>query len=52
MQNGDLVAPSPVRPSPAPEIIFANWRELLNELKLGRAVRQSYSQVIEGYLDY
>jgi hypothetical protein len=36
----------------APEVIFANWREMLNQLKLARDVRHSYAQGIEGYLDY
>ena len=35
-----------------PEIIFANWREMLNQAKLARSVRQTHAQTIQGYLDY
>ena len=35
-----------------PEIIFANWREMRNQLKLARAVRHTYADAIERYLDY
>jgi hypothetical protein len=36
MQNDLAAASSPVSHSRAPEIIFANWREMLNQLKLDR----------------
>ena len=52
MQNGSPNASSPAIPSRAPEIIFANWREMLNQLKLARDVRHTYAQAIEGYLSY
>ncbi len=32
----------------APEIIFANWREMLNRLRLGEALRRNYTLAIEG----
>ena len=35
-----------------PEVIFANWREALHLLKLGRGLKYLYVQAIEGYLDY
>ena len=52
MQSGSPNASSAASPSRAPEIIFANWREMLNQLKLARAVRHTYAQAIEGYLNY
>ena len=52
MQNGEPAAPSPALHERAPEVIFANWREMLNELKLSRASRHAYAQAIEGYLQY
>ena len=51
MQNG-FPSASAASPSQAPEVIFANWRELLNQLKLARDVRHTYAQAIEGYLSY
>jgi hypothetical protein len=33
-------------------VIFANWRELLNQLKLAERVKGGYRQAIERYLDY
>ena len=36
----------------APQIIFANWREMLNQAKLARPVRHAYASAIERYLDY
>ena len=52
MQNGPSALP-PHTPDPrAPEVIFANWHEMLNGLKLARHVRHTYAQAIEGYLDY
>ena len=44
--------PSPTPGTPAPEIIFTNWREMLNQLNLGRGSRYTYAQAIERYLDY
>ena len=52
MQNGEPAAPSPALHERAPEVIFANWREMLNELKLSRASRHAYAQALEGYLQY
>ena len=49
-QNGSPSASASASPSRAPEIIFANWREMLNQLKLARDVRHTYAQAIEGYL--
>jgi hypothetical protein len=40
MQNTSPNASSGASPSRAPEIIFANWREVLNQLKLARDVRK------------
>ena len=52
MQNGHPAPQSHALSSQAPEIIFANWREMLNQLKLARAVRHTYAEAIERYLDY
>ena len=52
MQNGSPNAPASAHPSRGPEVIFANWREMLNQLKLARDVRHTYAQAIEGYLNY
>jgi integron integrase len=52
MQSGSPNTSSSASPSRAPEIIFANWREMLNQLKLARDVRHTYAQAIEGYLSY
>ena len=52
MQYGSPNAPASASPSRVPEIIFANWREMLNQLKLARDVRHTYAQAIEGYLNY
>ena len=38
--------------SGSPAVIFANWRERLNQLGLAERVRAAYRQAIEGYLDY
>jgi hypothetical protein len=35
-----------------PQIIFANWREGLNELSLTVAGRQAHTATIEAFLDY
>jgi hypothetical protein len=35
-----------------PQIIFANWRERLNELSLTVAGRQAHTAAIEAFLDY
>ena len=46
-------APAPPAASPrGPEVIFANWREMLHQLKLAMPLRNTYAQAIEGYLDY
>ena len=34
----------------APQLIFVNWREMLNLERLEVAARRSYVQAIEGYL--
>ena len=52
MLNGQPTAPTPAPHDRAPEVSFANWREMLNELKLSRATRHAYAQAIEGYLQY
>jgi len=35
-----------------PELIFVNWREMLNQVPLTEPARRGYVRVIEGYLDY
>jgi hypothetical protein len=52
MQNGHSAPQSHTASPQAPEIIFANWREMLNQLKLARPVRHTYAAAIEGYPDY
>lgn len=52
MENGQASPLSPARCSAAPQVIFANWRETLHRLKLGRGLKHTYTQAIEGYLDY
>ena len=52
MENGHARPLSPALPSAAPQVIFANWRETLHLLKLGRGLKHTYTQAIEGYLDY
>ena len=52
MENGQTSTPSPAVPSATPQVIFANWREALHLLKLGRGLKYLYAQAIEGYLDY
>jgi len=52
MENGNASPLAPARPSAAPQVIFANWREMLHLLKLGRGLKYTYIQAIEGYLDY
>ena len=47
MQNGFPNASSPASPGRSPEFLFANWREMLNQLKLTRDVRHTYAQAIE-----
>lgn len=43
----------PVKSGPGrPEVIFANWREMLNGLNVSGAMRRSYAQAIEGYLEH
>jgi hypothetical protein len=37
---------------PPPEIIFTNWREILNFAPVPHALRQAYIHAIEAYLDY
>jgi integron integrase len=36
----------------APEIIFSNWREMLNRISAEARVKRTYTQAIEGYLEY
>jgi len=52
MQNDLSAASSAASHSRAPEVIFANWREMLNQLQLDRRASQAYAQAIERYLDY
>jgi hypothetical protein len=52
MENGHARPLSPALPSAAPQVIFANWRETLHLLKLGRGLKHTYTQAIEGYLHY
>ena len=52
MENGHASPISPALTSAAPQVIFANWRETLHLLKLGRGLKHTYTQAIEGYLDY
>ena len=52
MPNGQSSPPPPAACLQAPEVIFANWREMLNQLKLARDVRHTYAQGIQGYLNY
>ena len=52
MENGQTSPPSPAVPRATPQVIFANWREALHLLKLGRGLKYLYAQAIEGYLDY
>ncbi len=35
-----------------PAVIFANWREVLNQASLPPRVRSGYALAIGGYLDY
>jgi len=35
-----------------PEIIFTNWREILNFAPIPFEVRRDYTRAIEAYLDY
>jgi len=52
MENGQTSPPSSAVPRATPQVIFANWREALHLLKLGRGLKYLYAQAIEGYLDY
>jgi integrase len=52
MENGHTSPISPAIRSAAPQVIFTNWRETLHLLKLGRGLKYTYAQAIEGYLDY
>jgi integron integrase len=52
MENGHASPVSPALRSAAPQVIFTNWRETLHLLKLGRGLKYTYTQAIEGYLDY
>jgi hypothetical protein len=42
----------PTKAQRKPELIFANWRELLNQLGVAPRVKRIYAVAIEGYLDY
>jgi integron integrase len=49
--NGDhFSTTSPV--PPPPEIIFTNWREILNLAPIPHPQRQGFTRAIEGYLEY
>jgi len=37
---------------PGPEVIFTNWREVLNLAPLPHTLREGYIRAIEVYLDY
>ena len=52
MKTPDAPSPSPHRPIVAPEVIFTNWRETLNQVQLAGGVKRVYVQAIEAYLDY
>jgi hypothetical protein len=52
MENGHATPVSPALRNAAPQVIFTNWRETLHLLKLGRGLKHTYAQAIEGYLDY
>jgi integron integrase len=52
MEKGPVNVPPSSAVPPAPEIIFAHWREMLHQLRLGRGLKRSYAEVIEGYLKY
>jgi len=52
MENGHVSPGSLVAAPPAPELIFANWREMLHQLRLGRGLKQTYGEAIERYLAY
>ena len=52
VQNAQSASPPDAASPRAPEVIFANWREMLNQLKLAREVRHTYAEAIQGYLDY
>lgn len=41
--------PAPVK---VPSVIFANWREVLNQARLADRTRAGYALAIGGYLDY
>jgi hypothetical protein len=43
MENGQASPVSPALPSAAPQVIFANWREALHLLKLGRGLKYLYA---------
>ena len=36
----------------APEMIFANWREMLNQQRMKPQAKRGYAQAIESYLEY
>jgi hypothetical protein len=50
MENGHASPLSPALRSAAPQVIFANRRETLHLLKLGRGLKFTCTQAIEGYL--
>ena len=35
-----------------PQVIFVNWREMLNQERLTEPERRNYVKAIEGYLEY
>ena len=52
MPNRPSEPPGPSLNPQAPSVIFANWREALNQHKLAWARRRVYAEAIGGYLDY
>ncbi len=50
METGPPNPHPPPTGRPAPELIFANWREMLHQLSIGRGLKQAYADVIERYL--
>jgi hypothetical protein len=49
--NGDHFSTTSPLP-PGPEIIFTNWREILNLAPIPHSQRQGFTCAIEGYLEY
>jgi integron integrase len=52
MQSGVGSQPGGLNSLVTPEFIFVNWREQLNQVRISGAIKRSYVEAIEGYLDY